>query len=347
VMNKTTIINSKTFSEEEKSKVHTLIRVELPFAVHGLAGQLPADEYDVMFQIKERQPEIADLFLGGAGVYRGAPHLKLVPDPWGYVNYTEADVVLKRYEELPGSEQADAVDRSQFLLHQACRILNPILDCYCLASDTFAINRVSPRDFAHVAFAHFIPPIYDACYNITSINLPETELSYEPPATEPDSRLVGTYERYASLDDTYLLAYRLYAEAQRAYESADAALAAIQAMMAIEVALPYYIKERIKEHTDSFGKARLSLRAYEESRKDISLSFLLRSIFPLLVPTDVEFPKEAVDLCNKLRKRRNDAIHEAAALQDLESSGGMDEMLRAAGALLDFLVKNHPKSGAT
>jgi hypothetical protein len=54
VMNKTAIINSKTFSEEETSKVHTLIRVELPFALHGLAGQLPADEYDVMFLLPER-----------------------------------------------------------------------------------------------------------------------------------------------------------------------------------------------------------------------------------------------------------------------------------------------------
>jgi hypothetical protein len=48
-----------------------------------------------------------------------------------------------------------------------------------------------------------------------------------------------------------------------------------------------------------------------------------------------------VDACNKLRQKRNAAIHEPATFD----GRGIEEELEAVDVLLRFLVASHPKTG--
>jgi hypothetical protein len=145
---------------------------------------------------------------------------------------------------------------------------------------------------------------------------------------------------FMSLDVHYQAAYRRYAQAMRALHAGDLPLAAIQAMVSLEGALHHYVKACISGKTDSFGNIRLNIANYIKAKKDISLSFVMSALFPLLVPDDVQFPKEAVDACNKLRQKRNNAIHEPA---DFDGRG-IERELQAVDVLLRFLIGNHPRT---
>jgi hypothetical protein len=97
---------------------------------------------------------------------------------------------------------------------------------------------------------------------------------------------------------------------------------------------------RVKERRDSLGEPRVSVAAHEESRKDISFSFLLRSVFPQLLPHDVRFPKEVVDLRDRLWEERNSPIHNPTRFGS-DKASEMRQMLRFVGGLRDFLFREH------
>ena len=104
--------------------------------------------------------------------------------------------------------------------------------------------------------------------------------------------------------------------------------------MGLEAALSYYIKSQVEKRKDEFEMKRISSQYYKDSKKDPSLSVLLTTLFPLVVPNDVPFPKAEVDACNLLRDVRNDAIHDPANFDSQPVEPG----LHAVESLLTFLT---------
>ncbi len=83
------IATGREFTDDEKSRVHTLVALELPFALHGFTGTYTIDSTcNASVVIRERPREIAGHFLGLSDMNSAVQHLKLVPDNWGYINYT-------------------------------------------------------------------------------------------------------------------------------------------------------------------------------------------------------------------------------------------------------------------
>jgi hypothetical protein len=95
----------------------------------------------------------------------------------------------------------------------------------------------------------------------------------------------------------------------------------------------------MREKKDDFNEVRVSVRAYVDSKKSVPFAFMMQSIFPLIVPECVRFPKDATNACDRLRKKRNKAIHEPSKFK----AAGLKEELDAVNSLLQFLIANHPK----
>lgn len=330
----------REFSDNEKRKVCTHIRLELPFALHGMTGTYTIGEScQLSIRVLERPKDVAGYSISLPEMNEAVKHMKLDPDNWGYVNFTEAILEFKEYRLMALPEGVDPADHEDEILKACTRTLNPLLDWYSLATGNYSVTRISSRDFIRYEGWHTLPP-GGTLFNHTLVSFPSSNLSFEAPETEGDMELMRRAIAYGKVGDEYSLAYRLYTEAERALRADDVRLAAIQAISSLEVALSHYIGSRIREKGDHFGKLRISMTAYHRAESDLTLSIMLKFLFPLLVPSDVPFPKNQVDACDRLRKSRNYAIHEPLKFDP----SPVERDLQAVASLLEFLVAQEERS---
>jgi hypothetical protein len=333
-------LNGREFLDNEINRVHTLVRLELPFALHGIAGLYIIGESCMLkIAVHERPKGIAGYNIGLPEVDKATKHMKLDPDNWGHVNFTEAILEFDSYKPINPPKGIRPRDHDYNILKICTGILNQLLDWYSLATENYSITRVSPRDFVRYEAWHTLPPDL-SCFNYAFVHFPTSMLSFEAPGTEGDLELREKVLAFGKVGDEYSLAYRLYAEARRAFLSNDARLAVIQAISSLEVALSFFIRSRVKEDKDSFGKSRISMKAYEDTDKDLTLSIMLKILFPLVVPKDIPFPKDAVDACDRLRKSRNYAIHDPLKFDP----SPVERDLWAVEAFLKFLIAQEEHS---
>jgi len=335
--------NPRAFSPGEIGLVQTHVLLELPFALHGVTGTYTIDQTCVVtIQIVERPKDVAGYHLGLPVVSDSVEHMRLQPDTWGHVNFTSAILsfhgyrVIVRPEDLEPNEKSDHYDQ---ILSACTETLNPFLDWYSLATGNYAVMRVSAKDFVRFEAWHTLPPQAPR-WNHTFVHFPTSQLSFEAPETEGDMELMNQLIAYGKLGDQYSLAFRLYAEAKRALQANDARLAAIQGISSVEVALAHYIESTIRENRDRLAEAglleelRISRTGYDECAQNLTLQIELKLLFPLLVPTATDFPKDDTDACDRLRKSRNDAIHEPQRFDPR----AVEENLPAVERLLRFFV---------
>jgi hypothetical protein len=261
--------------------------------------------------------------------------LKLKPDNWGYVNFTEAFFDFSVFRVLTHPRKVeDPESHDRTILRHCAGILNYLLDLYSLSTENYAVGRVSPKNFVSYVAWHTLPP-EETHFNHTTVYFPSSALSFEAPEIEGDLEQMQRAVDFGKLKKEYVLAYRLYAEARRAFEAEDTQFAAIQGIASLEAALSYYVRTQVEERKDKFEMKRISVQYYKDSEKDLTLALLLKILFPLVAPNDVPFPKAEVDACNLLRKARNDAIHDPANFDSKSVESG----LHAVESLLAFLIQ--------
>lgn len=328
------VLNPREFLENELPNVHTHILLKLPFALHSFTGTYTIGQgIQLGIRIKENPKEVATYNLGRLEA-RSVKNMKLVPDNWGCVNFTEAIFDFAVFRELSHPRRVEDPQKHDYeILRNCTAILNNLLDWYSLSTQNYSIKRVSPKDFVFYESWHALPPD-ETPFNYISVHFSNSALSFEAPEKEGDLEVMKKAVSFEELNQEYRLAYRLYIEARRSLESANPQMAAIEAVASLETALSYYIKLRIEAKKDESGMKRIPKNYYEDSKKDISLSIMLKFLFPLLIPREVPFPKNEVDACNHLRKARNYAIHEPAKFDSKQVESGLD----AVESLLGFLV---------
>ena len=313
-------VNQRQFCPREIPQVHTHVLLELPFALHDMTGTYTIDTRSVVtIQVAERPKDIAGHNIG-LQMSEDVTHLKLDPDNWGHVNFTKATVEFSGYRPIHPPPQADPSDHYLQILKACTRTLQPFLDWYSLATDNYSVIRVSPKDFVHFEAWHTLPPS-NLRWNHTFVHFPSSNFSFEAPKEEGDMVLMEGAIPYGKLGDEYTLAYRLYAEARRTLAADDARLAAIQAISSLEVALSHYIDQQI------------SKPAVTVSKKPGTV-FGLLELFRQILPKGVCLPEYEVAACNRLRKNRNNAIHDPDKFDPLP----VEKDLGAVGSLLSFLV---------
>jgi hypothetical protein len=302
--------NPRTFTEQEQPTVTSHIRVDLPFALHGMTGVYKMGSgCTLALSIKERPLPVAATNVGLPDINEAVEHLKLVPDIHGLVNYTQVVLSFTGFQPIDPPPNTDAARHTYLVLRKIAEPLNKFVDAYCLATKRYDIERISPKDFVYYELWHTVG---DDCrpYNQTFIQFPSAELSFDAPETEGDMPLREKAVSLTSLPEPYLLASRLFAEAHRALNRHDYSLAAILGVNSIETALSAYIKAALLNVRDEQNLLRISANTYNQLERDLSLSMDLKLLFPLLFPLDVEYPQEDVDAVNRLRQARNEAIHD-------------------------------------
>ncbi len=328
------ISNPREFSKEELTNVHTHILLKLPFALHGFTGTYTIGHgIQLGIRIKENPIEVATYNLGQLEA-RSVKNMKLVPDNWGCVNFTNAIFDFPVFRELSHPRRVKDTFKHDYEIMKNCTsILNNLLDWYSISTKNYSIRRVSPKDFVFYQSWHSLPP-NEMPFNYISAHFSTSAFSFEAPEKEGDLELMKLAESFEAMNQEYKLAYRLYIEARRSLEADNPQMAAIEAVASLETALSYYIKSQIEAKKDESGMKRISKNYYEDSKRDISLSIMLKFLFPLLIPPEVSFPKKELDACNNLRKSRNDAIHEPATFNSKQIESGLD----AVEFILGFLV---------
>ncbi len=265
--------------------------------------------------------------------------LRTYPDNHGVTAITQAFIYFKHFIPV-GAQTPDSIK----LITLGLEYVNVLLDCYTLATANYGVRSMSVKDvFTMHVFTY--KDSYPIGTRQISAMLPvifAPQLARSPDITTIEA-LAAQTSHYMSMDVYYKAAYRSYSQAMRALNAGDLPLAAIQAMVSLEGAIHHYVKARITVNKDAYDKVRIKLATFLKSKKDTPLAFIMSSLFPLLVPDDVRFPQEAVDACNKLRQKRNAAIHEPATFD----GRGIEEELEAVDVLLRFLVANHPGTGNT
>jgi hypothetical protein len=320
------------------------INISLPFALDNYTGpHYYRDGTCISFYVEHKAREVAEYDINFARqhpvpvkIIPPEKTVRLYPDNHGVTTCTNVFVYLTTF--IP-TGVTDALDIDE-VVTVALTYVNPLLDFYTLATCNFGIGAIARKDIGAFHLFTYLPSDPVGSRILSGMNFVDFDVGE---SREPDTAAMGEIvtkvQYFNNLDESYKFAFRMYSQAMRAFAADDLRLAAIQAMVCLEGSVLHYIKARMREKKDNFNKIRVSVRAYEESKKDVPFSFMLRSIFPLLVPDDVAFPKDDADACNRLRKKRNEAVHDPTAF----NAQGLKEELQAVESLLRFLIANHPK----
>lgn len=330
------IANRRDFSKTEMPNVHTHVLLRLPFALHGFAHSYKDDVNSLLnIFIKENPINVAAYNLGRLE-HKNVSHLKLIPDNWGYVNYTEAhfDIVGFRELSLPGRVQ-DLYLHDRQILRVCTDGLNKFLDWYSLATQNYSIQRVSPNDFVFYESWHTLPPDRTP-FNYVTVHFPTSALSFEEPETDGEEDLINRALHFETLAAEHQLAYRLYAESRRSLEAGNPQAAAIAGASCLETALAYYIRSQVEARQVEPAIKQVIASYGNKLKNTPGLSLMLNTVFPKLLPANIPPPKKDVDACNLLREARNDAVHNPARFNPQHVAAG----LAAVESLLGLLTKN-------
>jgi hypothetical protein len=343
-------LNPRKFTPEEESSVTSHIRLDLPFAMHGMICSAQYQDFSMNMSVCERPKEIAGYNIGLSEMGPGVKHVRLEPDPWGHVNY---NVVRLSINGLRPTEPNTDEDPNSFytgVLRTVTPIINEYVDWYCLASKTYSCAHVSPQSFVKMELWHSLEGESKTC-NHTFVHFPNAKFSFRPPDTEGNDVLLDKIKRYQKLDSAYSLACRLFAGAMRELADFAYALAAIQGINTLEMALGHYIKTWLECTKDQSAVQRIPLKTYGDLEREIGVAMELKILFPLLLPPSIPYPKDDVDACNELRKARNDAIHDPVKFEEKLrkqdpkiNSQTIATGVIAVGKILKFLINNHPVS---
>jgi len=200
------ILNPREFVEHEIPNVHTHVFLRLSFALHGFTGTYTiARGVQLSVRIRETPKEVAAYHLGLPEVTETVKNMKLEPDNWGHVNFTEAffDFSVFRVLSHPRKvEDPESHDRA--ILRHCTGILNYLLDLYSLSTENYSIRRVSPKDFVSYVAWHTLPP-EEMHFNHTTVYFPNSTFSFEAPETGGDLEQMQRAMDFGKLRAEYVL----------------------------------------------------------------------------------------------------------------------------------------------
>ncbi len=263
------------------------------------------------------------------------PHY-LEPDHFGYSCWTQLHIFLEGLIDVDTQESGEIVEK--FL-----PTINQFITLYIYLTKEYTTPYMLKSEIqAFQVFDYYLRDGKIVKFPKATYVLPSSSLKLRSNTTQEQKNVYeSTIKNFSRLSAYYSNALFLHMQAMKELEAENLPSSAILGMISLEVVFPHFVRESIKIKKDTFGKKRLSLTAYDESRREISVSFLMKSILPLLVPDDIPYPSEHIDACNSLRKRRNNAIH-----QPENFSGSKDQIrceLNSVDFMIDFLQSIHPQ----
>jgi hypothetical protein len=331
---------------ESKSTIdssgRTVVQVVLPYAMHGAEGLYLNVAGEVVISLKEQPTELTRSYLL-MDVEQEEPKRKLMltPDNLGIIHRTVVAVRTKGYLAID-PPKGDSLENYERIMLEKCEIaISDIFDWYTYCSRNFALPKISLQDIVSYEVWHEMPND-SVQHNYVMRTLRTAKLRFMPELkTEGDKELQERMMLIQKLPTSYRLAITLFTEAMRALYIGNTRLACVQAASSVEIALGYYIETKAKNYTDDHGQKRLSSKAYDDVKKDtITLSSMLKLFFPLLLPSNVKFPREIIAACDRIRKNRNDAIHSGVEPKKAD----IEKDILMVESLINFLNELEPPS---